>query len=81
MVDQKDDLPYLWINIPHENITAEQRVYPNVAYEERIFEALTTGEVFPGEVYSPRESERNYIGSFQIHRGEFIGHVFELVKK
>lgn len=81
MVDQKDDCPYLWINVPHENITAVPRVYPNVAYEDRIFEVFTTGEVFPDEVRSPRESKRNYIGSFQIHRGEFVGHVFELVKK
>lgn len=42
--------------------------------EYRFFEVFGTGYFLP-------EENRNYIGTFQIDSGAFVGHCFELLKK
>ena len=79
MVDQKDDMPYLWVSVPCESKSPVHGIQDNIYFDNRTFEVFTTNEPIP--VDERKGYVSNYIGSFQIHRGEFIGHVFELVKK
>lgn len=61
-VDQKTNKPCLWALV---NTESEE--------EERIFELFGTGH----EIKSHIGTSREYIGTYQYQKGEFIGHVFE----
>ena len=61
--DEKTGNPCIWMLVDPEEFDKE----------ERRFRLSGTGH--------PIEDENNhaYIGTFQIHRGEFIGHLFEVL--
>lgn len=63
-LDQKDNVPYLWVLLNLEN-----------EKESRIFELFTTGQA----IYYDMGIERKYIGTYQYQNGAFIGHVFERI--
>lgn len=50
-------------------------VDPNAPTEQRIFKVFGTGHEVPVDSES-----LNYIGTFQLLEGQFVGHVFELVR-
>ena len=47
---------------------------PSKTEVERTFEPFSTGETF-------NPSNMSYIGTFQIHNGALVFHLFEIVKK
>lgn len=45
------------------------------ATEERVFEVFGTGH----EIHTDMGIEREYIGTFQLEGGSFVGHLFERI--
>jgi hypothetical protein len=62
--DEKNNQPSLWILVD-----------PDADLEERTFELFGAGD----DVGYDMGIERNYIGTYQYQKGEFIGHVFERI--
>ncbi|NRS90859.1 hypothetical protein HNQ02_003806 [Flavobacterium sp. 7E] len=60
--DQKTMRPCIWI-----------LVYPDNPKEERFFELFGTGNPIHNDMGVMRE----YIGTYQYQKGEFVGHIFE----
>ncbi len=58
------DTPVLWALVETDN-----------QLDEKIIEIIGTGNL----IYQP-EIGRVYIATFQLHKGGFIGHVFEIAK-
>ena len=57
--------PCLWALVDTESIN-----------ESRYFEILGTGHMMDNIKYN-----RKYIGTYQLHQGSFVGHLFEIIKK
>ena len=60
--DQKTMRPCIWI-----------LVYPDNPKEERLFELFGTGRPIHNDMGIMRE----YIGTYQYQKREFVGHIFE----
>ena len=60
--DEKTNSPCLWIMVNSDN-----------EKEERSFELFGTGQ----EIKYDMGISREYIGTYQYQKGEFVGHVFE----
>jgi hypothetical protein len=63
-VQTQNGYPVIWAIVDPENHT-----------EERFFEIVGTGET----LYTDMGVERKYIGTFQLHNGSYVGHVFERI--
>lgn len=62
--DEKTNVPCIWA-----------LVYPENEKENRFFELFGTGSFIRNDL----SVVRKYVGTFQYQKGEFIGHVFEIV--
>lgn len=62
--DQKTNAPCIWV-----------LVYPDKELEERFFELFGTGH----NIVNDMGIQRQYIGTYQYQKGEFIGHIFERI--
>lgn len=67
-VQSQNGLPVIWAIC---NTESEYK-------EDREFEIVGTGEPFFED--SRFWKEQKYIGTFQLLEGEFVGHLFELIK-
>lgn len=62
-VQVQNNAPYLWAE-----------VHANAEPEERLFSVVGTGWAMTERA----EDKRQYVGTFQIHGGELVFHVYEL---
>ena len=63
-IDGKTNIPCLWILVNSDN-----------PQEERVFEQFGTGHNVPFNT----SYDQKYIGTYQQHGGEFVGHFFEQI--
>jgi hypothetical protein len=70
-VQSQRNVPVLWFSFVAISVRSDLRIVdPVPVYEEREFLIATTGSSF-------EEENTEYIGTFQIQGGEFIGHLYE----
>ena len=62
--DEKDNCPCLWALVNPEN-----------QKEPRYFKLFGTGHTIEDE----EDFELEYIGTYQYQKGEFVGHIFEVI--
>lgn len=63
-VDEQGGEPYLWALVETENKD-----------EERLFDTYGTGDEIPGFY-----TKYHFVGTYYLHSGKFVFHVFELSK-
>ncbi|QRQ99760.1 DUF7352 domain-containing protein [Dyadobacter sandarakinus] len=63
-IDQKTGLPVIWAMVETDNIQIEPR----------IFAVIGTGNPIPK---LEGIGDYDFIGTFQLHNGSFVGHLFE----
>jgi hypothetical protein len=63
--DQKNNHPTIWALVD-----------PESEVEDRHFELYGTGH----SIEDDAGVERKYIGTYQYQKGEFVGHIFEIIK-